>query len=64
MKSKPVTVDQFKKRLNVRTDYQLAKRLGVRRQAVNNWRKRGGTVPAHHVDKTYTPKAESNNVKE
>jgi predicted transcriptional regulator len=41
-----MTLDDVKKKLNLKNDYEVADTLGISQQAVSLWRSKGGAIPA------------------
>lgn len=40
-----MTLDDLKKQLNLKNDYEVATHLGISQQAVSLWRGKGGKIP-------------------
>lgn len=40
-----MTLDDVKKQLNLKNDYEVATHLGISQQAVSLWRSNGGKIP-------------------
>jgi predicted transcriptional regulator len=40
-----MTLDDVKKQLNLKNDYEVANALGISQQAVSLWRNKGGVIP-------------------